>query len=67
MALEYIIYCDESAGKGAHFSDFYGGALVQSTHLNEVVSTLRAKKAALNFNGEVKWINGLFFRSDQSW
>jgi hypothetical protein len=28
---------------------------VQSTHLDEVVSALRAKKANLNFKGEVKW------------
>lgn len=55
MAQQYVIYCDESAGKGAHFSDFYGGALVDSRHLTEVIETLRAKKKELNFNGEVKW------------
>ncbi len=55
MAQEYIIYCDESSGKGAHFSDFYGGALVQSEHLQEVISTLERRKKELNFGGEVKW------------
>src|SRR5580658_8601112 len=55
MALEYIIYCDESVEKGEHFSDFYGGALVQSDHFDEVTNKLQAKKTALNFGAEVKW------------
>jgi hypothetical protein len=55
MALEYIIYCDESSEKGPHYSDFYGGALVTSEHLDEVRTTLENKKKELNFNGEVKW------------
>jgi len=55
MAREYIIYCDESSEKGAWFSDFYGGALVRSEYLLEVITTLENKKKELNFNGEVKW------------
>jgi Protein of unknown function (DUF3800) len=55
MALEYIIYCDESSEKGPHYSDFYGGALVTSVHLDEVRTTLENKKKELHFNGEVKW------------
>lgn len=55
MALEYIIYCDESSEKGPWFSDFYGGALVTSEHLHEVQTTLENKKKELNFNAEVKW------------
>src|SRR5258707_53641 len=58
MALEYIIYCDESSEKGPHYSDFYGGALVTSEHLDEVRATLENKKKELNFNGEVKWNKG---------
>jgi hypothetical protein len=55
MALEYIIYCDESSAKGVYFSDFYGGALVTSEHLTEVTEILLRKKSELNFGGEVKW------------
>jgi hypothetical protein len=55
MALEYIIYCDESESKGRHFSNFYGGALVTSEHLESVRSVLAAKKHELNLFGEVKW------------
>lgn len=55
MAREYIIYCDESEEKGRHFSNFYGGALIQSEHIDEVRNALAAKKRELRFNGEVKW------------
>jgi hypothetical protein len=55
MARELIIYCDESIDRGRHFSNFYGGALVESKHLLEVESRLQTKKVALNFHGEVKW------------
>jgi hypothetical protein len=52
---EYIIYCDESSEKGRYFSDFFGGVLVKSEHLDEVKSILAVKKKDLHFNGEVKW------------
>lgn len=55
MALEYIIYGDESESKGKHFSNFYGGALVSSDDLEKVRTILAAKKQALNLFGEVKW------------
>jgi hypothetical protein len=55
MATEYTIYCDESAEKGRYFSDFYGGALVHSDHLDEVKAILAAKKLELHFKGEVTW------------
>src|SRR5262245_38217951 len=55
MAKEYIIYCDESESKGRHFSNFYGGALVTSDHIDEVRTSLAAKKLELNLRGEVKW------------
>lgn len=55
MALEYVIYCDESEEKGRHFSDFYGGVLICSDKLELVRSTLAACKAQLNLKGEVKW------------
>jgi len=53
--LEYLIYCDESTQRGKLFSNFYGGALVKSIHLKEVVSRLEQYKADNNMHGEVKW------------
>jgi Protein of unknown function (DUF3800) len=55
VARELIIYCDESIDRGRHYSNFYGGALVESRHLLEVESRLQNKKVLLNFHGEVKW------------
>lgn len=55
MAQEYIIYCDESEERGKHYSNFYGGVLIRSEHIDEVRATLAAKKAELRLNGEVKW------------
>lgn len=55
MARELSIYCDESDISGKYFSNFYGGALVESTHLAEVVARLEGKKAELNLGAEVKW------------
>ena len=55
MPKEYIIYCDESETKGRRFSNFYGGALVTSDDINDVMSAIAAKKQELNMFGEVKW------------
>lgn len=55
MARELILYCDESVDRGRHYSNFYGGALVESRHLIEVESRLQSKKKELNFHSEVKW------------
>lgn len=52
---EFIIYCDESAAKGRYYSDFYGGILVGSNHVDGVRKAIAEKKAALNLHGEVKW------------
>ena len=53
--MEYILYCDESGQKGPKYSDFFGGCLVSSKHLNEVTGALEATKRELNLFGEVKW------------
>lgn len=37
---EYFIWCDESVKKGKFFSNFYGGVLIQSKHLQEVTKNL---------------------------
>lgn len=55
MARELLLYCDESDIAGKHFSNFYGGALVESKHLVEVESTLAERKIELNLGAEVKW------------
>ena len=55
MSQEFIIYADESEKRGPYFSNFYGGALVRSIHLEEVIEALEQKKQELYFKGEVKW------------
>lgn len=55
MALEYVIYCDESLERGEYFSNFYGGCLVRSTDIDRVKAVLSDKKDELHFYGEVKW------------
>jgi hypothetical protein len=55
MSKEYIIYCDESSEDGDHYSDFYGGALIESEDIDHVRQVLAEKKKALHFNGEIKW------------
>jgi hypothetical protein len=53
--LEYILYCDESSDKGPNFGDFFGGCLISSTDLVNVVTSLEDKKRDLNLHGEIKW------------
>ena len=53
--MEYIIYCDESDSLGQFYSNFYGGILVRSSHLQEVSEALTEKKKELNLDKELKW------------
>jgi hypothetical protein len=53
--MEYIIYCDESVSEGKYFSDFYGGALIQSSDYLLINKSLLQKKADLNLHQEIKW------------
>ncbi len=55
MPKEYIIYCDESIEKGQYYSDFYGGVLVFSEHINQINKLLHDRKTELNLFNEVKW------------
>jgi Protein of unknown function (DUF3800) len=55
MDREFIIYCDESASFGATFSNFYGGALIRSSHIDQVRRMLAVKKVELNLFREIKW------------
>lgn len=56
MAKEFIIYADESVGKGKYYSNFFGGALVTSTDLARVVSELNRVKQTQQLNQEIKWV-----------
>lgn len=50
-----IIYCDESVSKGAYYSNFYGGALLEETDYDLISSQLNKKKEELNLFQEIKW------------
>ena len=54
-AKEYFIWCDESDQSGKFFSDFYGGVLVKSEHLKEVMDKLQKVCRRLHLNDEIKW------------
>jgi len=54
--MEYNIWCDESIKRGRLYSNFYGGVLVSSRDVQEIVEHLTVKKQELNFHGEVKWV-----------
>ncbi len=55
MSRELILYFDESDQDGQYFSNFYGGCLVESSHLKEVIDALDQCKLEHNLFGEVKW------------
>ncbi|MGC8553365.1 MAG: hypothetical protein ACP5O7_10935, partial [Phycisphaerae bacterium] len=52
---ELVIYTEESDKDGAYYSNFYGGVLVRSTDLMEVIELLTAAKRKHQLHGEVKW------------
>lgn len=52
---EYIIYCDESDKSGKHFSNFYGGLIINTKHIDEVTERLTDRLTAQNLNNELKW------------
>ena len=56
MSIRYIIYCDESDDKGRFYSNFYGGALIESSRREAIEAELQAVKDDLQINnGEMKW------------
>lgn len=55
MGIEYIIYADESEDKGQYYSNFFGGALIQSQHEIYIISALEEAKAEQNLFKEIKW------------
>lgn len=52
---EYILYADESLLKGEFYSNFYGGALVSLTDLEEAEKALADVKHLNNLLNEIKW------------
>lgn len=56
LSKEFIIYCDESISKGQYYSDFYGGALVCSSDIDNINNILKRKKEELMFKHEIKWV-----------
>ncbi|WP_020398722.1 DUF3800 domain-containing protein [Kordiimonas gwangyangensis] len=55
MKKRFLIYCDESAEKGKYFSNFYGGALLDSHYQREVEDRLNACREAVQLTSEIKW------------
>jgi hypothetical protein len=55
MPKEFTIWCDESIKKGKYYSNFYGGVLVSSTHINEVTEKLNKVIAKEKMIEEIKW------------
>lgn len=53
--MEFVIYTDESDRSGAYFSNFYGGVLVRSPHLESVRRSIAERKLELGLIHEVKW------------
>lgn len=64
MTKEFILYCDESIAKGQYYSDFYGGVLVRSEHINTVNDHLNSVKAELGVYEEIKWTKTNAFTLD---
>lgn len=52
---EYILFCDESDRRGKYYSNFYGGAMVGSSHYQRITDRLNETKSRLNLYQEVKW------------
>lgn len=52
---EFIIFADESEGKGAYYSNFYGGILVGATQYLRITHSINRLKKDLNLAGEIKW------------
>jgi len=51
----YYVYCDESIKKGKYYSNFYGGALINSKDHGIITDVLNEKKNILLQTREIKW------------
>lgn len=57
MTKEYIIYCDESIGKGEYYSNFFGGVLIDSANYDSIVMELLHILEGNGISSELKWQN----------
>lgn len=55
MARELVIFGDESTKAGPIYSNFFGGAAVESHHLAEVEERLNGIRESVRLTAEVKW------------
>ena len=55
MKKRYYIYCDESVKKGKLYSNFYGGAIVESKDHSLICDVLEEKRLNLIRTSEIKW------------
>lgn len=51
----YYIYCDESIKKGEYYSNFYGGAMINSDDYNLIKEVLERKRDNILKTSELKW------------
>jgi hypothetical protein len=53
--MRYFSWCDESVSKGEFYSDFYGGALINSKDFELIKSVLEHKRTEVVKTSELKW------------
>lgn len=51
----YYLYCDESIKKGKHYSNFYGGALINAKDFKLITDVLTEKRIHGIGTSELKW------------
>lgn len=57
MTRKIIVFCDESAKKGSHFSNFYGASIVKSEDLSRIELSIISEIRLLGLTSELKWNN----------
>jgi Protein of unknown function (DUF3800) len=57
MGSRVLVFCDESAKKGPHFSNFYGASIVLSENLSEIEQRIRDISVNMGITCELKWNN----------
>lgn len=55
MQKRYYIFCDESIKKGKLFSNFYGGAMIDSKDFKLITDVLEEKRINILQTSELKW------------
>lgn len=55
MQQEFIIFCDESDKNGKHYSNFYGGLIINSKDYEKIRQEMSLFCNEINLHGEIKW------------